>query len=340
MGLNPLAGIPLKGIPTSRPILNPVGRLWPNGKFSVGYRPSPPDERLDMRSLADSWDTPPPGAGVRATINLVDTPKSHNRPQRGLKGITGYGRDMVKNGVYLMGNHPRRLPLTFATLTLPPLSLEERQLVSRNWSEVLRQTIQWLTRKLQAKGLPPWVVSCSEIQPERLKKYGEAYLHLHLVWPNLARKKERWGVDVDDLRSFWQSLIEREAKVTLPKAPNIKILPTKGDPGKELAKYLSKGSEAVGKTAEDLGEENLPRTWWNMSQAVRVWVKSEVVHNAHVGQLLLEWIEFDKGQGEAGLFLWIRELHFEKEGREVSCGHTGQLTPELNQDAHCLLVSS
>jgi len=58
-----------------------------------------------------------------------------------------------------------------------------------------------------------------------------------------------------------------------------------------------------------------------------------------VGQLLLEWIEFDRGQGEQGMFLWVRDIYAEIEDHRVQLGTTGQLTPDLNREAHALLVS-
>jgi len=166
-----------------------------------------------------------------------------------------------------------------------------------------------------------------------------AYLHLHLIWPNPSRYSAGWGVDVDDLRAWWAKLLRRVMDDSSIPTPNIKLLEAKGDISREMSKYISKGSGVLSEAAQDLGVENLPRTWWNMSKALRDIIKGAILAGYPVGQLLLEWIEFDRGQAEEGLFLWVRDIYAEIEDRLCQLGTTGQLTPALNQEAHALLVS-
>ena len=84
----------------------------------------------------------------------------------------------------------------------------------------------------------------------------------------------------------------------------------------------------------------MPRTWWNMSKPLRDLIKNAIIQGLEVGTLLLEWIQYDRGLGEQGIFQWLREIYAEIEDRQVQIGHTGQLVPELNAEAHALLVSS
>lgn len=336
---NPLSGRDWEGLPSQAPSYSPSGTLWPNGEFSQGWARRPGDERLDMRSLADSWDETEGGGGAPPPLDLVNPTNSHKTTrQRGELGITTYGRRMLRNGVFLLRENFPNHPLTLGTLTLPPLQSSDRRELSGQWGEVVRQTIQYLTRQLQRKGLPPLVLSCSEIQPSRLETEQGAYLHLHLIWLNPPKKKGGWGVDADRLRSFWASLIRRLVDdPTLP-VPNIDLQVVRGDVAREMSKYLSKGSDCLRKAAEDLGLENMPRTWWNMSKPLRDLVKGAIVSGANVGTLILEWLQYDQGLAEVGLFLWCRPITVEMDGRDVTLGHTGQLTPDLNQDAHALLV--
>lgn len=337
---NPLATIALKGTPSRNPSLTPSGRLWPNGEFSQGYRRSPGDERLDMRSLADSWGDERGGGGDTPPLDLVNLPNSHKRrSQRGELGITTYGRRMLRNGVYTLKERFPRHPLTFCTLTVPDLPGDGRRELAGNWGEVVRQTLQWLTRQLAHQGLPPLILSCSEIQPSRLENGGGAYLHLHLVWVNPPRLRGGWGVSVNRLRTFWDRLLARITdNPRLPQA-NIDLKMAKGNIAKELSKYLSKGSSVLSKAATDLGLENFPRTWWNMSKALRDLIKGAILQGYEVGALILEWIEYDRGLEEDGIFQWIREIYAEIDDRQVQIGNTGQLVPALNLEAHSLLVS-
>lgn len=337
---NPLAALELAGIPSRAPSLSPSGRLWPNGEFSQGYRRSPGDERLDMRSLADSWGDERGGGGDTPPIDLVNLPKSHKpKAQRGELGITTYGRKMLRNGVYTLKERLPGHPLTFCTLTVPDLPLAGRRLLAAQWGEVVRQSIQWISRQLARQGVEPLILSCSEIQPSRLQNGGGAYLHLHLVWPNPPKNLGEWGVDAGDLRAWWSKCLRRITDNPSMQVANIDLQVVKGDISRELSKYLSKGSSVLTQAAADLGIENMPRTWWNMSKPLRDAIKSAIIQGHSVGALLLEWIEYDRGLADQGIFQWIREIYAEIEGRDVQIGHTGQLTPALNLEAHSLLVS-
>lgn len=337
---NLLNNLPLSGFPDRGEVLTPSGRLWPNGEFSQGFRKLPGDEPLDMRSLADSWGPEEGGGGDTPPIDLVSLVNSHTpKAQRGELGITTYGRRMLRNGVHILSESYPNHPQTLGTLTVPALQREERMELGGNWSEVVRQTIQWLTRQLGRKGLPQMVLSCSEIQPSRLETDKGAYLHLHLIWVNPPKRSEGWGIDAGALRSFWDSLLARmTGNSTLPSA-NIDLRYVRGNVERELSKYLSKGSTVLRGAAEDLGVENMPRTWWNMSKPLRDAIKSAIIHGVQVGCLLADWIDYDKGLAEGGLFHWVRPIYAEIGEREIQIGHTGQLIPEVNKEARSLLVS-
>lgn len=293
-----------------------------------------------MRSLADSWGDEGGGGGGPPPIDLVNPINSHKpKAQRGQLGITTYGRRMLRNGVYTLREKFGRRPLTFCTLTVPDLPGDGRKELAGNWGEVVRQAIQWLSRSLIRQGVEPLILSCSEIQPSRLENGRGAYLHLHLLWPNPARKQGEWGVDADDLRAWWAKLLRRITDNPSLPTPNIDLVVARGNIAKELSKYLSKGSSVLSKAAQDLGIENLPRTWWNLSKPLRDMIKSAIIQGNEVGTLLLEWIQYDRGLGEEGIFEWVREIYAEIEDRQVQIGHTGQLCPDLNAEAHTLLVS-
>lgn len=293
-----------------------------------------------MRPLADSWGDERGGGGDTPPIDLVNVTNSHKTTrQRGELGITTYGRRMLRNGVYILRERFPNHPLTFCTLTVPDLPGDGRRELAGSWAEVVRQTIQWLTRQLTQSGVNPLILSCSEIQPSRLENGGGAYLHLHLVWGNPPKKGAGWGVNAEDLRSWWTKLLRRVTGNPSMQVANIDLQVAKGDISKELSKYLSKGSSVLSKAAEDLGVENMPRTWWNMSKPLRDLIKNAIIQGHAVGVLLLEWIQYDRGCAEDGLFQWVREIYAEIDDRQVQIGHTGQLAPSLNQEAHTLLVS-
>lgn len=332
---NPLAGRRFKGFPSSGMRYSPSGQLWPNGEFSLGYKKSPGDERLDTRHPADNPEgIAPKGAGGRPPLDLVNVPNSHKpRPPRGINGITTYGRRMLRSACYQVArDYPRNRP-TFATLTLPPLPRDRRQLVSKRWGEVVRQTIQYISRSLVKAGLAPIVLSCSEFQPGRMRDSGgEAYLHLHMVWIN-PTKFNTWSVDVQALTLWFTRLISRIADYPLDQLCNVDTKIAKGNIAYEMAKYLSKGSTVLSGAEKDLGTENLPSTYWNMTALTRSKIKAELLKGLPVGEVLENLIAYGFHAHEVNdLFLWVRHIDCEIGGNLVTVGYTGLLTPSVHSD--------
>lgn len=329
---NAIADLPLRGVPSKYSRFYPSGRIWPSGDFSLGYTKSSPDERLDCRHPGDNpdgWFEGDPHGGD--PLVLVNASNSHKtRTPRGINGITGFGRKMLKSAVtQLFRDFPHHRP-TFATLTLPDLPREIRQHLSANWAEVVRQTIQYLTRCLKAARVPQLVISCSEFQPKRLlNSGGEAYLHLHLVWPNPPRRNA-WAVDVLRFQVWFTRLISRLADYPLPCLCNCDLKMAKSNCAFELAKYLSKGGAVLGKALEDLGPENMPHTYWNLSKAARDKVKSEVKTGRDIGSYLESCLnygfEFDCLDT---LFARLRNIDLAIGEALITVGWSGELSPDL-----------
>lgn len=332
---NPLAGRRFKGFSSSGDSYSPSGQLWPNGEFSFGYKRILGDERLDMRHPADNPEgIAPKGDGGVPPLDLVNASNSHtDRTPRGINGITTYGRRMLRSACYQVArDYPRNRPV-FATLTLPPLPRDRRQLISKRWGEVVRQTIQYVSRALVKAGLPPVVLSCSEYQPDRMTKTGgDAYLHLHMVWINPVRFNT-WSIDVQALAIWFTRLISRLAEYPLDVSCNIDTKLARGNIAYEMAKYLSKGSTVLSGAEKDLGMENLPATYWNMSAVTRDKIKAELLKGQPVGEVLENLIAYGFHAHEINdLFLWVRHIDCDLGGTLVTVGYTGLLTASVHLD--------
>lgn len=236
-----------------------------------------------------------------STPQFSQEPKPQSEPRKyGLKGITSLGRKMVQSGVTVLANKCGLQNLSFLTLTVPPLTQSQRQAVAASWGETTRQLLQWLARRLKSAGLHSGVVSASEIQPKRLRKLGQGYLHLHAVFQGRLSRYAEWAVRVEDIRAWWEARLKRVLKVDQLQTTQINIQGVKKNVAGYLAKYLSKGGEGLEEYRKDCGDEGVPGQWWNMTKAARDMTKAAVLKCPELGLVLEQMVEsfFDGWLGD------------------------------------------
>lgn len=336
--IGPVGRMELVGSPHRHGQRVPSGKLWPSGEFSVGTKVLRPDDDQRFRHVADSpsWTglreaTAESGASPR--LDLSDASNSHNPPKkRGLKGITGYGRKMVKSFGALVNRDFPQHRVTFGTVTLPCLDTEGRRVLAESWSEILRQTLQWCNRRLSAKGLPPLVVSVTEIQPKRIAETGEGYLHLHLLWLNRPGKAGDWSIDPKDMRTFFTSLASRILGYPLPGHVNVDVKPVRGEAARYLAKYMSKGGEVLQAAITDWGQDACPATWWNMTGRARAWVKANTFAGQEIGHLLQTVLDWAWENGIEDVFAYLKHVDVVWDSVPVTMGYHGRVQPWILND--------
>lgn len=263
-------------------------------------------------------------------LTLAIVPNSHtpkNRPEKyGKNGITGYGKRMIKSAATLIQKRFTRQRTTFCTISMPQLPENLRAELARCWPEYVRQLVQYLNRQLERQGLPPAVCSVTEVQPKRLEQYGEAYLHLHLVWGNKMARSGHWAIAPADVRSWSERFLRKRGLWNDAAWVRVNVQPVKKSAAAYLAKYMSKGVSEIEALAEDLGWDAVPSQWWNMSKYTRDWVKAELVEGDVVGHLLLASVEmlFRCG-GWHDMFHSLHEAVLEWDGRTTGVGWFGCL---------------
>lgn len=234
-------------------------------------------------------------AKLAAPLDLTVLGNSHKGVARsekyGKQGITGYGRKMVKSAATLIQKMPGKRT-TFATITLPTLPSQLRRQLALAWPEFLRQLLQWLSRQLRKAGLPALVCSVTEIQPGRLEQYSEAYLHLHLVWPNHGGRFGNWAVDCDDLRTWVAEFLQRRGLWVSDAWVNVDTQQVKKTAAGYLSKYMSKGAAEIEDFAKDCGWDAIPGQWWNLTAPAREMVKRFTCEGEATGRLLLSVIDY------------------------------------------------
>lgn len=329
----------VRGFGSRTPTSYVSGTMWPHGEFSYGYGKRRPDGGewhedpfvglgVDDVAMAERADRP---------LYLSDAPNSTNRPPRGLKGITGYGQQMIKACGFLMEERFPRHRKTFGTVTLPPMPQEMRAELVRLWPDLTRELLRWVSRRLERQGLPPLVCSVCEVQPKRLAALGEAYLHWHLIWLNHPGRKGNWAVDPVEMSAWLVSLLERKIRGLRCGHVNVNVKPVAGEAARYLAKYMSKGRQAVTEAMQDWGADNCPKTWWNMTAKAREMVNASVRRGEAVGQLLEGIFYHAQATGWDDYYAFLRPIEMDFDGVSVILGWRGRLHPEVREDVRAML---
>jgi len=345
----------LRGTPTKNSTYVPTGKIWPSGDFSVGYRKVAGDDRVEFDTM-EQWyqtgalDCPPdkevgrygvpvPAPDGAEPLNLTNVLNSHKPPkakkQRGLGGITSYGRKMVKSACTLLDELPSRR-LTFCTVTMPSLPPEQRRELAECWPEYLRQALQYLSRQLSRSGLAPLIASASEIQPGRLEADKEAYLHLHLCWPNVWAKAGNWAVDVKEFRSWSEKFLRNRGLLPDGGWVNVNVQQVKKSCAAYLGKYMSKGSDIIAQAVEDLGESAIPRQWWNLTKPMRDMVLSGLRTGDDVGQMILNIVDYAFDCNDFDAFWALRHCEMEYDGRLINTGWRGVFKRDLLRELQAM----
>lgn len=335
----------LKGTPSEVPGRYASGTLWPHGEWSLGYGSERPDggdwhEDVFVGMGVEDTEAAREAAGdALASLNLSDASNSTSRPPRGLKGITGYGQQMIKACGYLMQRHWPHHRKTLGTVTLPPMTREQRAEVVQLWPDLTRELLRWLSRRLSRQGVPPVVCSVTEIQPKRLQAQGEGCLHWHLLWLNVPAKSGCWSVNPNEMRAWLVDLLERKIGGLECGHVNVNTKPVKGEVAAYLAKYMSKGKQLVQEALADWGADNCPRTWYNLTKPARDMVKAST-HRGRVPGALLESVlnhAWDVGPGE--VYAFLRHIDLVYDGVAYTAGWRGRLHAEVAEDLHSMLES-
>lgn len=264
-----------------------MGRCWPHGEFCIWApipgRDSDPDRLplIDLSKVANSHKN--------------SEGPDENRSTRGLKGITAYGQKMVKSAAYLLQRKHGAARLSFVTLTIPG-SPEQTMAIAGEWSEIVRLFYQSLKRLLAKHGLPNYIVGCTELQPQRLRREGGCPLHLHLVFRG-AHRDYQWCLKPAEIRHLWRRSIQARVPglddVGWASVENVKGV--KSSAMGYLGKYLSKGGDELSDALDHDPElaYYLPSTWYNMTAEMRAAVKFTVVDGPSVGAILERWSLWD-----------------------------------------------
>lgn len=272
--------------------IEPSGRLWPNGEFTVGYAPCGGMER--EATLDEFLDAATAHFDLSLPSNSHKV-EDHGKPRRGTKGLTADGKRTVRCAAECMQSKYGKARLSFVTLTLPSVTYEESWLLSTCWSEIVRVFFQRIKRALEKVGLPTSYVSVTEMQPKRSIREGHPALHLHFVIVGRHRSSGPWAFTPKFFAQNWRAVIS----TYVPGVENWdsveNVQRVKKDCSGYLSKYISKGMSMGDPPRSDGTGWSLPTAWYNLSINLRRWVK---IHT-RTDSRLMESIEIACRDGSA-----------------------------------------
>lgn len=263
--------------------VEPVGSLWPNGEFTIGYRLGGADEvELTLSEYEDE---------CKGRIGLSNLANSHSdmleeKPRRGQNGLTSYGKRVLRNSVFRMQRLYGKKSLAFCTVTLPSCTYNQAWNISSDWARIVRVFFQKLGRHLESVGLPKTYVSVTENQVERSEGSDAPFLHLHFLIVTRKRGHKEFLVKPGEIRWMWASVIGPH----MPEVEfwgaveNMQVI--KKDASAYMAKYFSKADPNSSPVMSSETGWSLPTAWYNVSAPLRRWVKSNVRKSGSMMRLL------------------------------------------------------
>lgn len=285
--------------------------LYPNGEFGLGRvkneEKAASERRFDRGQVAGctvqqqartheltTGEIYHDGTDIQAVpIKLGKSANlSQPRPRYGRKGITSYGRRMVRNAAWLLAKaKARTAKLQMGTLTIPSLPESQMKEICTNWAYLQKRFFEECKRRYRRHGFQFDYVAVTELQPKRWANRREVGLHIHFLFvSSWCNKENKWVLPDNWVRETWQRILNGvcgdSARVPVPNYRRESIHTSAAG---YMAKYLSKGGNQVQEVIDEMGEEWLPTRWWSASVALRKAVQTSCLRcRTEIAEMVLD----------------------------------------------------
>jgi len=295
------------------------GTVYPNGEITVGYSARKlqhsdvavsrdrysADEQFATKALeVHGFQACLDASGASAPLGSSSVPISHTRAPKGLKGLTSNARRMLRNGCYLIDQEFGRRRSGFGTATLPELSPSDYVEVHKNWGNITRTFMQWISRRLRSQNVNPMTLHVTEIQTERHANTGTAYLHLHYVYPCKPKTNYHWYIPASEMRMAWARTVSAFCSSVYDFAASIDTVVVKAPLGQYLSKYLSKGASSIKSALDDGLPVEAIGHWWGWSRSCRSAVAKRTIRAAGLAERIWRRLDYWVTRG------WLTRVHF------------------------------
>lgn len=237
---------------------------------------------------------------------ILDSPKVSRK--KCLSMTTNMKRN-IRNGVYLLEQKYGIHDLSFLTLTIPGLPLEDLKLINENWDTAVNRILKWLRNKCKRKGYDVEYVYCTEIQPKRLEKRGEYVPHLHIVFNGRKSKRRDWSISPKMVRFAWHSIVKSYVAGDFNDSALENLQRIRKSAASYMAKYLSKGKSPDDGSNKRPTEELLKTHWGGMSRGLCKAIKqacTRMSSSSDFREFVLFFIRNLSALSESRLIRWYR----------------------------------
>jgi len=295
-------------------------KVYPNGEFTIGACP----RRLEHSDIAvsrdrysqdEQWMTKALRShGIEALLqafpegdglSLSSVPIPPTRKHKGLKGMSSYGRRMIRNTCWLLEKEHGRGRVGFGTLTLPELSEEDYRNVCENWPKLIKNFVKWVKRRLTARSVTPIVGYVTEIQSKRYEKTGRAYPHLHFVYPCRPHASYKWYLSASEIRVAWERQVSAFLSQQYAFNASVNCVVIKKSVGAYLAKYLTKGGDGIQKWLSDGLPEAVISHWWGVTKPARDRIRAGTLRANELAEWLWGAVSYLRESGAIIYLTWV-----------------------------------
>lgn len=230
-----------------------------------------------------------------------------NRSPRGWNGLPKAGKELLEDGLILLHQQAKaeKFQSVFWTATIPTryqdgsrLSEQDHRRILANWSEVVRQVFQEVTRLYERKGLPKRFLYVVEPQEHRWKQEGILSLHIHAILVNRWNSKKRnplkdqgfktsgyWEVTLEETDQILERVLSHllDKPVDCSQACNLDSIKGVSQLSFYLVKlgkigrYLSKGSQILEEVKKSKWFNLIPANWYGSDFQTRKEVRESVL---------------------------------------------------------------
>ena len=200
------------------------------------------EESQNDEHFSDSLLTINGGAGRGDRPDLDSQPSRPPRAPRGSGGLTTEAARIVRSSCQLLDEIAAGRPIAMLTLTLPFCDRAQLDLATENWSEIMRQYMQELSREMTRVMLPVLWVFTTEWQ-------RRGALHAHIAFiahPTLLRPRgSEYPIKKEWYRDTWRRILFNVLGQDLNCNSATRIEKVRTHIGAYLSKYISKGDRPM-----------------------------------------------------------------------------------------------
>lgn len=246
-----------------------ISTVYPSGDIVLAVRPKP---RAPKPDNAPPDSSPPMGLSDATISQINPKPLPTKRSKKGLLGINPHGKRMLRSsGAVLAKLFPPDLT-TFCTVTTPTITPEENLILNPDYSNFVREVIQFISNRLKAHGISADITYTIEIQEDRWVNDGIVGLHIHAVFQG-RKAGQDWVIKREDIDAEVKRLYEKRLGRSVDVRACNELGRAKGRLDKEIGKYLSKG----GQLTKQIPPELLPTAWWGMTKSLKAKILAAII---------------------------------------------------------------